>query len=214
MNRGWIDVSVPVAPGATPLWPGSPAIELERRLDVERGDPVTDTTLRCSVHTGTHVDAPAHVLSGFDTVETLELDALMGPCRVAHVPGREQIIEAADLEEAELTQGVERVLLRTDNSAHWTEPFRRDFTGLSRGAAAWLTERSLRLVGVDYLSVEPWEGDGTVHRLLLEAGIVLVEGLILEGVAEGDYELRCLPIKLSGAEAAPARAVLRRVERS
>lgn len=197
-----------MVPGRTPLWPGSPPIELERRLDLQRGDHATDSTLRCSVHTGTHVDAPAHVLVNGGTIGALDLDALMGPCQVADLRGHERI-QVADLEAIGLVAGVERLLLRTDNSARWSDRFDRNFTGLSPSAAAWLAERRLRLVGIDYLSIEPWDGDGSVHRLLLDAGVVLLEGLTLDDVTEGPYELCCLPLKLSSAEAAPARAVVR-----
>ena len=105
---------------------------------------------------------------------------------------------------------VPRVLARTDNSKLWAEPFRGDFTALTPGGARWLAERGTELFGIDYLSVEAYGGDGTVHRVLLKAGVVLLEGLDLSGVEPGPCELWAAPVKLAGAEAAPARALLRR----
>lgn len=204
---GWRDISVAVHPDRTPLWPGSPPVRLDRRLSLERGDPVNDTTLRCSVHTGTHVDAPAHHLPGGATIESLAHEVLVGPCVVVDLGGLETV-DRSDLEErVECTP--RRLLLKTDNSTRWSPRFREDFTGLTVEAARWTVEQGVALLGIDYLSVQPYGGSDEVHRLLLGAEVVLLEGVDLSGIAPGAYELVCLPVKLAGAEAAPARALLR-----
>jgi arylformamidase len=161
------------------------------------------------------VDAPLHFISGGDTVEAMSLDALIGPAVLAYLP-QVAAVTAADLEALGLPANVERLLLRTPNSELWStagQDFQPNFVALTIDAAEWLVQRHIRLIGVDYLSVQRF-GDGPqVHQILLEAGAVIVEGLNLAGVQPGVYELMCLPLKLAGAEGAPARAVLRKANR-
>lgn len=190
------------------MWPGSPPLSLDRRLSLDRGDPVNDTTIRCSVHTGTHVDAPSHFLDDGATVDSLPPDAMVGPCTVADLRGTERV-DRPELEARLGERSPDRLLLRTDNSERWGPEFRADFVGLTPSAARLLGGLGVRLLGIDYLSVQPFEGSDAVHRSLLEADVVLLEGLDLSGIAPGRYELLCLPVRLAGVEAAPARALLR-----
>jgi len=168
--------------------------------------------LDCDVHSGTHVDAPLHFLSNGGPVEAISLDVLIGPALVAYLPHISRVT-AADLEALDLTADVRRLLIRTSNSDLWTakvREFQRDFVALTTDAAAWVVERDIRLLGVDYLSVQRF-GDGPeVHQILLGAAVAVVEGLSLAGAEPGGYELTCLPLRLVGAEGAPARAVLRK----
>jgi arylformamidase len=160
---------------------------------------------------GTHVDAPWHSLDDGDTVDQLPLGVLIGPAYVAHLPDC-AVITPADLEKLELPPTIRRLLLRTGNSELWRSgvtEFRRDYVGLDEWAAQWVVQRGIRLLGMDYLSVEPYDKGPVTHRVLLGANIVLLEGLNLADVEPGLYELICLPIKLEGADGAPARAVLR-----
>lgn len=210
-DTGWIDVSAHVAPGVTPTWPGSPAIGFERRLDIARGDVATDTTLTMSVHTGTHIDAPAHFVAGGRTVEQLDLSALVGPAYVADLRGVDPITAAA-LDAAGIPADTERLLLLTDSSAPWEPEFREDFPALSVDGAHWIVARGMRCVGIDYLSVQPYHGSDEVHLSLLGAGIVLVEGLRLGAVRPGRCEFVCLPLLLVGCEGSPARALVRPVD--
>ncbi|HPE71181.1 MAG: cyclase family protein [Candidatus Competibacteraceae bacterium] len=208
----YLDISLTISPDL-PHWPGSPAIELSRRRDMDRGDPVNDSTLVCGVHTGTHVDAPLHFLADGADVTHLSLDALIGPAVVAELSDLE-VIAARDLEALNLPADTRRLLLRTRNSAIWQRgdrEFHTDFVALTVEAAQWVVARGIRLIGVDYLSVQIFQGDPQTHIALLQAGVVIVEGLNLTEVAPGPYELICLPLKLAGAEGAPARAVLRKV---
>ena len=208
----YLDISLTISPDL-PHWPGSPSIEISRRRDMDRGDPVNDSTLVCGVHTGTHVDAPLHFLADGADVTHLSLDALIGPAVVAELSDVD-VITARDLEALKLPTDARRLLLRTRNSEGWQREdreFRTDFVALTVDAVRWVVARGIRLIGVDYLSVQIFGGDPETHIALLQAGIVIVEGLNLAEVAPGNYELICLPLKLAGAEGAPARAVLRKV---
>lgn len=185
-------------------------VRLERTADVSRGDQYSMTCMSTSVHTGTHVDAPAHFLRDGRTVEQLDLEVGIGPARVIDLTHVDNEITARDLAAASLPAGTERVLLKTRNSAFWQQnSFREDYVGVSPDAAQWLVEKSLRLVGIDYMSVERFAStDFATHKILLQAGVYILEGVNLAGIAPGTYHLICLPLKLGGAEGAPARAVL------
>jgi arylformamidase len=194
---------------AMPTWPGEPGPELTPIKQMSAGDPADVSHLSLGVHTGTHVDAPRHFIPGGAGVESLSLSALVGPARVVHIQNG-AAIEVDEVSRARL-DGVERVLFRTRNSDEPTDTteFKEDFVHLAPDAAAWLVDHGARLVGVDYLSVESFAAaEPVTHRTLLDAGVVIVEGLDLRVIAAGDYVLSCLPLKLSGADGAPARVVL------
>lgn len=196
----------------TPAWPYSPGVRLRWSKRLDAGDECNNSRLDCDVHVGTHVDAPWHFLEDGVTVEQLPLDVLIGPAVVVYLP-EVAAVTVADLEALDLSADVQRLLLRTRNFKLWatyTGEFHPDFTALTVDATQWAVRRGIRLLGIDYLSVQRF-GDGPqVHQILLEAGMVIVEGLNLIGVEPGDYELICLPLKLIGAEGAPARAMLRK----
>ena len=190
-----IDISVPVRPGMV-TYPGDPEVRLERVSSIGDGDGVNLSRLDLGVHSGTHVDAPLHFVGDGASVETLPLDVLVGPCVV--VDG---------LDPAAVPSGAERVLFKTPNSRLWErDEFSEDFVGLDGEAARALVAGGVRLVGIDYLSI----GDEDAHRILLGAGVVAVEGLDLRNVEPGEYRLICAPLKLEGAEGAPARVLLLR----
>ncbi len=204
------DVTFTLSP-AFPVWPGDPAVRLEQIASMEAGDEANVSALAMSVHVGTHVDAPHHFLNDGRTVENLPLEALIGPCRLVTLPETLDAVSAAALEAANIPPDTERLLLRTRNAALWRESpqrFRRDFVAITADGAEWLVARGLRLVGVDYLSVAPFTAPVPTHRILLGAGVVVLEGLNLADVPDGDYRLYCLPLKLRGADGAPARVIL------
>jgi len=206
----FLDISLTISP-ELPQWPGSPPIQLTRRRDMARGDHANDSVLTCGVHTGTHVDAPVHFLAHGADVTHLPLEALIGPAVVAALP-EVDAITAENLEELNLPSDTQRLLLRTRNSEHWRRgdrTFQPDFVALTADAARWVVQRGLRLIGVDYLSVQRFHDHHETHLVLLEAGVVIVEGLNLAQAAPGNYDFICLPLKLAGADGAPARAVLR-----
>jgi arylformamidase len=206
-----LDISVPLHPGI-PTWPGSDGIKVLRTKRLEEGDAVNVSRLDCDVHVGTHVDAPRHFLKDGGTVDSLSLDVLIGPAMVIHLP-EAAIITPRELEQAHLPQRTERVLIRTRNSDLWAagiQEFNNDFIALSVEAAVWVARHDIKLIGIDYLSIQPFYGPTSVHEILMKKKIAILEGLNLSHVPAGRYELICLPLKLMGVEGAPARAVLRK----
>jgi arylformamidase len=209
-RTAWLDVSIPLRAGIA-VWPGDPELTIARVAELERGDEARVSTLAMSVHTGTHVDAPAHFLREGATLDAMPLDATVGPARVLGVrePGA---VSAAALRRARIRRG-ERVLLRTRNSGRDIDRdgFDPGFTALDLDAARLLAERRVRCVGIDAPSVAAYGSDQRmVHETLLAAGVWIIEGLDLRRVPPGAYDLVCLPLRLVGTEGAPARALLRR----
>jgi arylformamidase len=205
------DISLTISPDL-PVWPGDPAVEMERVAKMEEGSRYNLTHLKMSAHVGTHVDAPFHFLGGNAlTIDKLPLSLLTGRAYVVHLPDEVELITASILKRADIPTRTRRLLFKTRNSALWAQPdgkFHTDFTALSPDGAQYLVERSIKLVGIDYLSIAPFQEGAPVHEILLKAGIVIVEGLNLSQVSQGRYTLYCLPLKLAGSDGAPARAIL------
>lgn len=205
------DVTVPIS-AATPIYEGDPAVEIKTVHSLEAGAPANVSQICCGVHTATHVDAPVHFVAGARRVDEIELEKLIGACRVVELS--DDVIEI-EPRHVENLASVERVLFKTRNSAFWNEPekgFRTDFTFISPAAARVLAGKNVKLVGIDYLSVEKFGAETfDTHIALLENEIVIIEGLDLRAVPAGDYELVCLPLKYIGGagDGAPARTVLR-----
>ena len=212
MYNDWIDVSVPLDDGVI-VWPGDPEFQREL-LSTTAVDGVEVSQLRMSVHTGTHVDAPAHYLEGGATIGTMPIDAMVGPCVVLQIPEDVIRIDVEHLEAVDLAEG-ERVLLRTGNSTRGLlgrRSFVEDYTFLTPDAAAYLARLPARCVGIDYLSVGGPGPEGVeTHELLLASGVWIIECLELAHVAPGTYDLVCLPLRLMSAEGAPARAILQKL---
>jgi arylformamidase len=203
------DVSLPIS-NLLPTWPGDPSVSLERANAIARGDAANVSRLEAGVHTGTHVDAPVHFVEGATGIDSIPIETLVGPCLVvaADPPGKE--LRPEDLPDTPHT----RVLFKTRNSRRWTpDPnleFDRGFVAVGLALAERLVAEGKKLVGVDYLSVETFDAafEHPVHKTLLEARIVVIEGLDLGAVEPGEYELYCLPLKLVGSDGAPARTIL------
>ena len=208
-DQAWIDVSVTVRHGM-PHWPDNPPIVMQRPMELLRGHACNLSHLAMGVHTGTHIDAPVHFIHQAAGVDEMPLAATMGPARVIEIADP-RVITADELRGHSLQAG-ERVLFRTANSPRcWqADRFVEDFVYVSEQAAEHLAETRVRTVGVDYLSVGGYRADGAkIHRILLSAGIWIIEGLDLSAVRAGRYEMICLPVKLHGSDGAPARALLR-----
>lgn len=204
------DITLTVTPEMV-VWPGDEPVMLERIAKIEEGSNHNGSHMAMGVHTGTHVDAPYHFVADGRSVDHLDLDVLIGSTQVIHLPDAVDGITAEVLHNAGLMEGVQRVAFRTRNSALWANPqhpFEREFVAISEDGAEELVRRGVRLVAVDYLSVAPYHASVPTHVTLLEAGVVVVEGVNLAEVPAGVYRLICLPIKLGGADGAPARVVL------
>lgn len=204
------DISVPVRHGGV-VYPGNPTISITAQQAISQGAGANVSRLDFGSHTGTHVDAPKHFFDDGAGVDALALDVLMGPARLLAFADDVTSIGEAELRTHDLT-GVTRVLLKTRNSA-WlasgSTEFHPDYTHVAPDGAEYLASLGVKLVGVDYLSVEQFHsGHHKTHRTLLERAIIIVEGLVLSDVPPGNYELRCLPILFPGLDGAPARAVL------
>lgn len=203
------DISHTIRP-TLPVWPGDPAVRLPQPSRMDRGDICNVTRLDISVHTGTHLDAPAHFIAGGAGVETLDLNVLIGPALVVDADDADALT-ADVLASLPIPAGTQRLLFKTRSSVLWDradEGFVEEFVAVTGDGAQWLVERGVRLVGVDYLSVAPFSDPVPCHQILLAAGVIPVEGLDLRAIAPGEYQLICLPIKIGGSDGAPCRAVL------
>ena len=193
-----------------PTWPGDPPIKLKMISQIDKGDLANVTHLSAPVHMGTHVDAPDHFLNNGNTVEDIPLDYLVGPVLVLEVPSPE-VITAGDLDALKIPEGTRRIIFKTSNSEYWKgeqHTFQKNFVALGSDAAARLVELGLNVVGVDYLSVAAYNDPVPTHKILLEAGVLIIEGLDLSRVSAGEYKLYCLPLKIAGSDGAPARVLL------
>ena len=208
-GRIW-DVSVPLRRGGL-VYPDNPPISITPVKSIAAGDTANVSRVDLGSHTGTHVDAPLHCMDGGAGVDELPLDVLIGPARLIAFGDEVLAVGEAELRQHDLS-GVTRLLIRTRNSgwlASGSTEFHPDFTHVAPEAAEYLVSIGVRLVGVDYLSVEQFHSPHhRTHKTLLSNGVVIVEGLVLSEPPPGDYELYCLPLLLAGLDGAPARAVL------
>jgi arylformamidase len=203
------DCSVTLREGM-PIYPGDPGYEREVVSSVAEGDSATNSVLHMGVHTGTHVDGLAHMVRDAATIDQVPLDVFVGPARVVRVDTTEAV--TAKLLEPHDWAGVQRVLFKTPNSGklEHLDDFVEDFVHLDGSAGRFLADLgTIRLVGVDYLSVDKLHsGDHPAHMALMHEGISIIEGLDLEDVPPGDYTLFCGPLKIQGGDGAPARVLL------
>ena len=202
------DVSLPVMSEGL-VYPGNPEIAITPQQEIAKGASSNVSLLSFGSHTGTHVDAQKHIIDGGLAVDALHLDVLMGPAMLIAVPDDVLAVTSSHLRAHDLT-GQERVLIRTRNSAFIRQrDFVRDYTYLAPDGADYLVSLGVKLVGIDYLSIEQFHsGHHMTHRTLLGRGVIIVEGLDLSVPPPGRYDLRVLPLRLAGLDGAPARAVL------
>ncbi len=207
------DVTVAISE-TVPIYEGDPKVKIDPFVSIANGSAANVSNVCFGAHTGTHVDAPNHFIDGTRTVDDLDVEKLIGPCLVVEVPADVIAIEPEHLPDL---QGIDRIVFKTRNSAFWNTPedgFRTDFTYITHATAKTLADNGIKLVGIDYLSIEAPGAEGhPVHITLLEKEIVILEGLDLREIAAGDYELICLPLKYVGGtgDGAPARTVLRQI---
>jgi len=193
-----------------PIWPGDPRPSITWLGKLSAGDVANISALDLGAHTGTHIDAPLHFLADGMGLDGFPLSTLIGDVQVLELPEEVHLI-TKDVIESQLDLISDKLLFKTRNSRFWSEyrgKFQEDFTALDSTAAELLVRLGVKLVGIDYLSIAPFNNPTPTHEILLRGNVVILESIDLSEVSAGSYELVCLPIKLTGREAAPARAVL------
>ncbi len=204
-----IDISIPISEDL-PIWPGDPAVSISWFSEIASDCEINLTNLCLGVHTGTHIDAPLHYIQEGKSIDQIELKKLIGPAQVVEIPEEVKFITLELLRSIKpITE--KRLLFKTSNSGLWTQrknEFSADYVSLDACAARYLVENGVELVGIDYLSIAPYDNSQEIHKILLEREIVILEGINLSDVEPGLYQLVCLPIKLDGREASPSRAIL------
>jgi len=203
------DVSVPIS-NTMPVWPGDPPVQLLAKSHESRDKThiVSLTAITMGSHTGTHIDAPFHMIKSGKRLNEFPLDTLVGKARVFEIPGVRSI-GPVHLERLDW-KGVERVLFKTDNSRHWQDgKFFEEFVYLEPDGAGFLVDRGMRVVGIDYLSIDKFRSAAhPSHFALLTKNVLILEGLNLNAVTAGEYTLYALPLNLQNADGAPARVIL------
>jgi arylformamidase len=209
----WIDATATLDPATTPVYEGDAPMKFDFLKDMRKGDGFTLSVYSMGAHSGTHIDAPMHFILNGAPIDRVPLEPLIGSARVIEIPDAVQAINAAELSRHNWL-GAERVVFRTRSTLRgWmsSPTFHRDFAYVAPDVAQLLADAGVKLVGVDYISAEQFGAPAPMtHRILLGKGIPIVEGLSLDRVPGGDYDLIVLPIKVGGHEGAPARAVFRR----
>ncbi len=209
---GWIDITAPLDPHTTPVFPGDAPIKLEFLHSMKSGEGYTLSSMDMGAHSGTHVDAPMHFVKDGASLDKVSLDHFIGPVRIIDCSPSATAIDAAELNKHSW-KGAKRIFFRTRNSInHWmTDPnFHQDFTYIAPDAAQLLADAGVELVGIDYISAEKFHAaEPKTHWTLLGKGIPVVEGVDLSDVKAGDYELMLLPMRIIGHEAAPVRALIK-----
>lgn len=208
-----IDISVPIT-NTLPVWPGDPSVDLAKVSSITKGDSANVTRITMSVHTGTHIDAPKHFIDSDITVDQIPLKKLIGEVLVIEIDSQFNVISDAVLkthpEIYQLNQ-TKKVLFHTRNSRLWKQypdSFEQKYVGIDTSGARYLQQFNLELIGIDYLSIAPFDDTDLPHQILLSGGSILLEGLDLSDVPGGFYKLYCLPLNILGCEGSPARVIL------
>ena len=213
MSNGWIDATATLDPATTPVYEGDAPMKFDFLKDMRKGDGFTLSVYSLGAHSGTHIDAPMHFIRDGAPIDRVAIEQLIGPARVIDIPDSVQAIDAAELNRHEW-RGAARVIFRTRSALHgWMSAptFHRDFAYIAPDAAQLLADAGVLLVGIDYISAEQFGAPAPrTHQVLLGKGIPIVEGMQLDGVSAGEYDLIVLPMKVGGHEGAPARAILRK----
>lgn len=202
-----IDISLPLDE-KTLIYPGNVGLTISAHQTIDEAHATHLSKITMGSHTGTHVDAPAHAVSGANTLDQISLETFIGPCRVLDFTDSVGAIKTLELKKKKVKKG-ERILAKTNNSLRGFETFYDDYVYLDGDVADYLAELGIALFGVDYLSIKQrGSKDNRPHTSLLSKNIPIIEGLNLKDVSEGEYQLVCLPLKFIGIEGAPARVVL------
>jgi arylformamidase len=189
-------------------FPGDPRFSMETVFDRRKGDPFNLALMKVGTHLGTHVDPPAHYVAGGATVDEIPLEVMVGPGVILDMRGR-PYVDGQALKES-WTEDYRRVLLKTDNSPKLLkQDFDEDFVALTQDGAEFLVSKGVKLVGIDYLSIEKYMTPrAPVHHILIAAGVLIVEGVHLLDAPAGPCQIYCLPMKIKGGDGAPARVLI------
>jgi arylformamidase len=211
-ETSWIDITAPLDPKTTPTYPGDDGIKIAFLHSMSSGENFTLSTLNMGAHSGTHVDAPMHFIKDGIALDKVSLERFIGPVRIIDCSPEALAIDAAELNKHDW-KGAERIFFRTRNSrSHWmTDPtFHKDFTYIAPDAAQLMADAGVQLVGIDYISAEKFAApEPKTHWILLGKSIPIIEGVYLDDVTAGDYDLMLLPLRIVGHEASPVRALIR-----
>lgn len=201
------DLTLPLHAGMV-IFPGDPPFARKEAASLKKGDSCNLTAISLGSHTGTHLDAPSHIFLDGPTVDRIPLDDLIGPAKVIDLQMTERIIRPEHIKDKDIGEG-DRLLFKTRNSSLYKgKVFSQDYTYLSEDAADWLVKKKIRLVGIDYLSIDAFAGDNPCHKILLAAGVIILEGLNLIEAPAGSYLLVALPLKIKDCDGSPLRVVL------
>ncbi|MBS1583987.1 MAG: cyclase family protein [Bacteroidetes bacterium] len=211
--NNWIDISATISDGMT-RWPDDPPVQVSRAETIAAGAEANVTQISTTAHVGTHIDAPLHFIEGGMDAASVPLEKLVGKAKVFHIHNPKEI-GLAEIRNFDIEAG-DRILFRTANSEmEWEHlPFVEDYVYLATDVAKYLAEKKINCVGIDYLSLGNKANDGEVHRLILGAGIIIIEGLKLKDIEAGDYEMVCLPLKIKDSDGGPCRVMIKSHHRS
>ena len=207
------DISIPITP-SMPVWPGDPPVDIQQIANITSGDSANVSWISMGVHCGTHIDAPKHFIDTGKTIDQIPLEKLIGEVLVMDIDSTENVISDRVLSQhpkRAFLETASKVIFRTRNSSLWAEYpyiFQEDYVGINTAGALYLSQFHLDLIGIDYLSIAPYQETLQPHQILLADDIVLLEGLNLSEVPGGVYDLYCLPLRIPGCEGSPARVVL------
>jgi len=210
MKKEIIDISLPIS-NNLPIWPGDPPLEITTEMSIKNGANANVSRINMSVHTGTHLDAPLHFFDDKPAIDDINLELFVGDATVILIKDHINRITHNDLQSLNIDVWPRRLLLKTNNSSKqlWKDNvFHTEFCALSADAAGFLVNKGVSVIGIDYLSIAPFDEPDPVHKILLGNGVVILEGLNLIDVSPGNYKLVCLPLKILDIEGAPARAIL------
>ncbi len=205
-----IDISVPLS-STLPTWPGGYGLHISSLQRIEDGSEANVSRLDFDVHSGTHIDAPLHFVAGGKTTNEIPLETLCGETQIVRIEDDFAVITAELLDQLPIQNGIKKLLFKTANSTNqlWTkQEFDTDYVALSACAAKWIVDRQIELVGIDYCSIQKFFDPVDTHQILLKNAVVILEGLSLQHVEAGMYQLICLPLKVEGIEGVPVRAIL------
>ena len=209
-NMRIIDISMELSPDIV-IWPEHDSFLHTQTSEISSFCSCFESKISMGIHTGTHIDAPKHFIQNGKPLQDLRLEKCLGPAFLIEILDS-TVITAKDLALADIPPGTKRLLVKTKNSLPTNKNnkflFDEDFVGFSVDAASWIICFGIELIGCDYLSVQPYHGSDEVHKILLEKECVILEGLNLELVSKGPYDLICLPLRIRDAEGSPVRAVL------